>query len=144
MSYKGRVLARFLSKTASKVDLQELIPGSPSLTEGFGNMVGKNEGVKEEKVQGDPWLKAMLDLFQLEDVEEEEELIEECEEEWFKTHLPQAELEGVRARWVHRILAKEFREVRMGYNVSEQFTDDYAKEDGKVLTNAAERFEAIY
>nr|QQG34553.1 RdRp [Tagetes carlavirus 1] len=143
-TFKDRVLARFLSKTACHEDLRSMILGKPRFTEGFDDRVGRNEGMKEEKVQGDPWLKGMLDLFQLEDVEEEEMLLEECEEEWFKTHLPQAELEGVRARWVHKILAKEFREVRMGYNVSEQFTDEYAKEDGKILTNAAERFETIY
>ncbi|UXX34121.1 replicase [Stevia carlavirus 1] len=143
-AYKDRVLARFLTRTASIKDLHSWIPGRPDFREGFGDNVGRNEGVKEEKLAGDPWLKGMLDLFQLEDVEEEEELIEECQEEWFKTHLPQAELEGVRARWVHKILAKEFREVRMGYNVSEQFTHEYAKENGKILTNAAERFEAIY
>nr|QQG34559.1 RdRp [Stevia carlavirus 1] len=144
LAYKGRVLSRFLSRTASIADLSNWIPGNPKYREGFGDNVGRNEGVKEEKLSGDPWLKGMLDLFQLEDVEEEEELLEVCQEEWFKTHLPQAELEGVRARWVHKILAKELREVRMGYNVSEQFTDDYAKEPGKILTNAAERFEAIY
>jgi len=64
--------------------------------------------------------------------------------EWFRTHLPQCELEGVRAQWVHKILAKEFREKRMGYLVSEQFTDEHSKQLGRQLTNAAERFETIY
>ncbi|AKZ66614.1 replicase [Atractylodes mottle virus] len=144
MAYRGRVLGRFLARTAKTLDLCELLPGKPEFVMGFQSHVGKDEGVREAKLEGDPWLKCMIDLGQTEDVEEVEDLQEVMQEEWFKTHLPQAELESVRARWVHRFLAKEKREVRMGSMVSEQFTDEYAKEGGLILTNAAERFEAIY
>nr|QQX32728.1 replicase [Helenium virus S] len=143
-AYRGRCLGRFLSKTANPDDLKEHLPGRPAYQKGFNDKVGKDEGLREEKMQGDPWLKGMIDLFQLEDVEEVEIMEEVMQEEWFKTHLPQTELESVRARWVHKILAKEFREVRSGYETTEQFTDDYAKEPGKILSNAAERFETIY
>jgi len=143
-AYKGRCLYKFITKTAGKDDLLDLLPGKPIFSLGFETTIGKDEGVKEEKLAGDPWLKGMIDLLQLEDVEEAQEDMEEMQSEWFKTHLPQCELESVRARWVHKILAKEHREVRIGNIVSEQFTDEHSKERGLQLTNAAERFETIY
>jgi hypothetical protein len=66
----------------------------------------------------------MIDLLQVEDVQDVDLIEEVASNEWFRTHLPQCEPEGVRAQWVHKILAKEFREKRMGYLVSEQFTDE--------------------
>jgi hypothetical protein len=108
------------------------------------NRLGADEGKREEKLVGDPWLKTMIDLLQIEDVEEIEVAGEMMQEEWCKTHLPQCELEGVRARWVHKFMAKEFREKRMGPLISEQFTDQHSKQLGVHLTNSAERFEAIY
>nr|BBL33641.1 replicase [Gaillardia latent virus] len=142
--YVERTLANFLCAQSHQGRLLELLPGEPQIIEGFPDKVGKDEGLREEKMQGDPWLKGMIDLFQIEDVEEVEEQFEELQEEWFKTHLPREELESVRARWVHKLLAKEFREVRMGYLTSEQFTDEYPKDAGINLTNQAERFETIY
>nr|QJZ28433.1 hypothetical protein 1 [Chrysanthemum indicum carlavirus] len=142
--YKHRALGRFLSKRAQLNDLLDHLPGQPQFQQGFSALIGKDAGKREDKLIGDPWLKCMIDLGQTEDVEEVEILEEVMQEEWFKTHLPQAELEGVRARWVHKIMLKEAREVRMGDIVSEQFTDDYPKELGTNLTNAAERFETIY
>lgn len=143
--YANRSLGRFLSKSASKKDLSEMLPGEPQFTRGFTKETfGADEGKREEKLQGDPWLKTMVDLLQVEDLEEVEMAQAIMQDEWCKTHLPQCELEGVRARWVHKILAKEFREKRMGYLVSEQFTDEHSKQPGRLLTNAAERFEAIY
>jgi hypothetical protein len=86
----------------------------------------------------------MIDLMQVEDVQEVELIESVASNEWFRTHLPQCELEGVRAQWVHKIMAREFREKRMGYLTSEQFTDEHSKQLGRQLTNAAERFETIY
>jgi hypothetical protein len=101
--------------------------------------------VREEKLAGDPWLKTMVNLYQAPDVEVIESPEVVMQEEWFRTHLPRDELESVRAQWVHKIMAKEYREVRMGDMVSEQFTDEHTKQLGaKQLTNAAERFETIY
>nr|UZP17332.1 RNA-directed RNA polymerase [Potato virus S] len=143
--YQNRVLGRFLLKTAKVEDLKMLLPGRPRFKEGFeGERIGADEGKREFKLEGDPWLKTMLDLLQKEDQEEVEEAVVELGEEWFRTHLPQCELEGVRARWVEKILAKEVREKRMGLLVSEQFTDEHSKQLGKQITNAAERFETIY
>lgn len=143
--YANRSLGRFLSKNASMQDLNEMLPGSPQYTRGFTKETfGADEGKREEKLQGDPWLKTMVDLLQIEDLEEVEFASAMMQDEWCKTHLPQCELEGVRARWVHKILAKEFREKRMGHLTSEQFTDDHSRQPGKQLTNAAERFETIY
>nr|QWT83652.1 replicase [Potato virus S] len=143
--YQGRALGRFLLRTAKVEDLKPLLPGRPHFKEGFeGERIGADEGKREFKLEGDPWLKTMLDLLQKEDQEEVEEAVVELGEEWFRTHLPQCELEGVRARWVEKILAKEVREKRMGLLVSEQFTDEHSKQLGKQITNAAERFETIY
>nr|AXU37742.1 RNA-dependent RNA polymerase [Potato virus S] len=143
--YQNRVLGRFLLRTAKVEDLKSLLPGRPHFKEGFeGARIGADEGKREFKLDGDPWLKTMLDLLQREDQEEVEEAVVELGEEWFRTHLPQCELEGVRARWVEKILAKEVREKRMGILVSEQFTDEHSKQLGKQITNAAERFETIY
>nr|AJP17169.1 replicase [Potato virus S] len=143
--YQNRVLGRFLLKTAKIDDLKMLLPGRPRFKEGFGGeRIGADEGKREFKLEGDPWLKTMLDLLQKEDQEEVEEAVVELGEEWFRTHLPQCELEGVRARWVEKILAKEVREKRMGLLVSEQFTDEHSRQLGKQITNAAERFETIY
>lgn len=143
--YRDRALGRFLGKRASVEDLKKFLPGSPNFAKEYVPSMGADCGSREEKLAGDPWLKTMIDLLQIEDVEEEVSVVSEvAREEWFKTHLPQEELESVRARWVHKILAKEAREVRMGDIVSEQFTDEHSKEKGKQLTNAAERFEAIY
>ncbi|ABW69734.1 replicase [Ligustrum necrotic ringspot virus] len=144
-SYANRVLGRFLDARAAISDLKDMLPGKPKFEHGFCmNTYGADEGKREEKLGGDPWLKTMVNLFQREDMEEIEMLREVLDDEWCKTHLPQCELEGVRARWVHKILAKERREKRMGYLVSEQFTDEHSKQKGAQLTNAAERFECIY
>nr|BAU20378.1 replicase [Daphne virus S] len=142
--YEGRFLAGFLTGTAKVEDLLKYLPGKPIFVDSLDGKIGKDEGVKEEKLAGDPWLKGMIDLGQSEDVEEIE--IEEAilQESWFKVHLPRAELESIRARWEHRFKAKEHREVRMGYLVSEQFTDEHSKQKGRELANAATRFEAIY
>nr|AXL97637.1 RNA dependent RNA polymerase [Potato virus H] len=144
MSYAQRSLGKFLTGKASQGDIERMLPGKPAFQTEFYQRLGKDEGVMEEKLQGDPWLKTMLDLLQMPDVEEAEGLAEAMQEEWFKTHLPQCELESVRARWVHKILAKEAREKRMGMLVSEQFTDEHSKNKGMQLTNACERFETIY
>ncbi|UUB84580.1 replicase [Blueberry virus S] len=143
--YSNRWLGRFLSRSARTEDLMGMLPGKPLFTEGFKkSRLGADEGKREDKLVGDPWLKTMVDLLQIEDMEEVEVATEIMQDEWCKTHLPQCELESVRARWVHKFLAKEFREKRMGYLVSEQFTDQHSKQMGKHLTNSAERFEAIY
>nr|AYA73332.1 RNA-dependent RNA polymerase [Potato virus M] len=145
LRYKGRVLAKFLCKTAETKDLLEMLPGKPQFRSDYNYLIGKDEGVREEKLAGDPWLKTMINLYQAPDVEVAESPEVVMQEEWFRTHLPRDELESVRAQWVHKIMAKEYREVRMGDMVSEQFTDDHAKQLGaKQLTNAAERFETIY
>ncbi|AFI61519.1 unnamed protein product [american hop latent virus] len=142
--YKGKVLADFLCKRSTEEFFTQILPGKPVFRKGFSNAVGKDEGIMEEKLQGDPWLKTMIDLLQIEDIEETLIDQEEMQKEWFKTHLPQCELESVRARWVHKILAKEHREKRIGCMISEQFTEEHSKEQGVRLTNACERFETIY
>nr|WOL52761.1 replicase [Carrot virus S] len=142
--YANRTLSRFLIGKAEKCDLIDLLPGKPNFVDSFIVKIGKDKGVKEEKLIGDPYLKSMVFLGQTEDAEivEFQEIIEK--EIDFKTHLPRCELESVRARWVHKFMAKEDREVRVKGLVTDQFTDSHSKNHGKILTNAAERFENIY
>ncbi|AIZ76625.1 replicase polyprotein [Elderberry carlavirus C] len=144
LQYKNRALNYFLTGTSTPDFIKTLLPGTPKSRLGFGEKIGRDEGVKEAKMVGDPWLKTMIDLLQLEDVEEAEVDEEEMQNEQFRTHLPRCEMESVRARWVHKILAKEHREKRVGNLVSEQFTDEHSRNDGEHLTNACERFETIY
>ncbi|AJD23365.1 replicase polyprotein [Yam latent virus] len=145
MKYRGRALGKFLCKGATKEDLLGELPGEPQFISSFECKIGRDEGVREEKVAGDPWLKTMVQLMQSPDVQEEEIVEAVVSDEWFRTHLPRDELESVRASWVHKILAKESREVRIGDMVSNQFTDDHSNQvGGRQLTNAAERFETIY
>nr|UCR98482.1 RNA-dependent RNA polymerase [Apple stem pitting virus] len=142
--FVGKPLHKFFTRRACNDDIIDLLPGRPELIEGFQSQVGADEGVREAKLTGDPWLKTKIFLGQSADVETE--LIEEVQaaEDWFKTHIPIMSLEAVRAQWVDRIIAREVREFRIGDITTEQFTDDHSKNRGQELTNAAERYEAIY
>nr|QED43569.1 replicase [Garlic latent virus] len=142
--FSNRALGRFLTCTATIDNLRDLLPGQPNFVEELVPTIGANLGVVEEKVVGDPWLKTMLFLGQVADVAEEIDVEEAMQIEPFKTHVARSNLEGVRALWHDKIRLKEHREKRMGYLVSEQFTDMHSKNLGKKLTNAAERFETIY
>nr|UCJ00531.1 RNA-dependent RNA polymerase [Peach chlorotic mottle virus] len=142
--FHGKALNKFFSKRASHDDIIDLLPGKPEFIEGFQVNIGRDEEVRELKLSGDPWLKTAIFLGQQPDIEEEEMAEEIIQEDWFKTHIPVFPLEAVRARWVHKILAKEAREFRVGHEVTEQFTDEHSKNSGKQVTNAAERYETIY
>ncbi|QPI34838.1 replicase [Camellia ringspot associated virus 4] len=143
-TFHGRALYRFLCEQANLSDLLKILPGSPQFVEGFGNMIGKDEGVKEMKLSGDPWLKADIFLGQTEDMEEEENsrIVQQAVE--FSTHLSIIQPETIRSVWTERIKLKDSRETRVGMDVSTQFTDQHSKNKGEVLSNAAERFESIY
>nr|UEE94772.1 RNA-dependent RNA polymerase [Pea streak virus] len=138
------VLADFLRGSSSTDKLKEILPGNPKFKQTFIGKIGKDQGLVEEKLVGDPWLKGELFLGQTEDAEVA--LINEFmeQDQWFKTHLPRCEMEGVRSRWLHLLLEKDAREYRFRDMVTEQFTDDHDRGCGERLTNAAERFEAIY
>nr|QFZ79273.1 RNA-dependent RNA polymerase [Sweet potato chlorotic fleck virus] len=142
--YSGLALNRFLTAKAGPNELMESLPGKPVLTKGFTCRMGKDYQVKELKLQGDPWLKTMINLGQLEDFQEEEmsEVISQIES--VKTHVPLSYLEGVRATWNDRFKAKEDREFKIKGLITDQFADEHSKNNGFKLTNAAERFAAIY
>uniref|UniRef100_A0AAU7L1W2 Genome polyprotein n=1 Tax=Hibiscus chlorotic speck associated virus 3 TaxID=3143944 RepID=A0AAU7L1W2_9VIRU len=145
--FSGRHLQRFLSRTATPSITIAALPGSPNLTDKYLDeemKIGADEEVKELKLQGDPWLKTMIFLgqksdIQMEDIEEQFDY-----EETIKTHIPNTHLESIRANWVDEIRSQETREFRIGHEISVQFCDDHYKGNGTVLTNAAERYEAIY
>ncbi|QVY47450.1 RNA-dependent RNA polymerase [Agapanthus carlavirus B] len=142
--YADRALGKFVYKTATNKDLTDALPGFPNLIDSYAQKVGKDQGKREEKVMGDPWLKSMIELAQIED--QEVETLEEVlpKDYYFKTHLPRSNIESIRANWLHRLEAKEFRERYIRGLVTDQFKDDHHKGQGIRLTNAAERFEAIY
>nr|QED43869.1 replicase [Garlic latent virus] len=138
------VLGRFLKGTADPSQTLEKLPGKPIAQYGFAHCVGRNLGVREAKLQGDPWLKSEIFLGQEEEMQEIEEVAEAVQKEIFKTHLPRCDLEGLRAQWNDKILSKEVREFKFRSLVTDQFTDCHSKQKGKILTNQAERFETIY
>ncbi|AFV31417.1 replication-associated polyprotein [Rubus canadensis virus 1] len=139
----GEPLYKFLTEKASTDDLLEILPGKPNFVKGFG-FVGKSEGEKEVKLQGDPWLKEKIFLGQSEDIQEEIQIYEEIKNEWFKTHVPLSEQESCRIQWLNRLLSREAREKRMGSEISTQFAEEHHPGQGSALSNAAERYEAIY
>nr|QED43941.1 replicase [Garlic latent virus] len=138
------VLGRFLKGTAEPSHTLEKLPGKPVAQYGFTHCVGRNLGVREAKLQGDPWLKSEIFLGQEEEMQEVEEVEAIVQREIFKTHLPRCDLEGLRAQWNDKILLKEAREFKFRSLVTDQFTDCHSKQKGKILTNQAERFETIY
>nr|QED43707.1 replicase [Garlic latent virus] len=138
------VLGRFLKGTADPSHTLDNLPGKPIAQYGFTHCVGRNLGVREAKLQGDPWLKSEIFLGQEEEMQEIEEIAEVVQKEIFKTHLPRCDLEGLRAQWNDKILSKEVREFKFRNLVTDQFTDCHSKQKGKILTNQAERFETIY
>nr|WOL52723.1 replicase [Carnation latent virus] len=142
--FEGRHLGRFLTREASARNLSAMLPGNARFVKELMGNVGASQGVFEEKLRGDPWLKSQLFLGQDEDVQEADVQEYEGVLQIFKTHIPRCEMEGVRAEWVHKFMSKDVREKRIGYLVSEQFADQHSRNRGKHLTNAAERFEAIY
>nr|UVK68842.1 RNA-dependent RNA polymerase [Grapevine rupestris stem pitting-associated virus] len=142
--FAGKPLYHFLTAKSGENVIRDLLPGEPNFFSGFNVSIGKNEGVREEKLCGDPWLKVMLFLGQDEDCEVEEMESECSNEEWFKTHIPLSNLESTRARWVGKMALKEYREVRCGYEVTQQFFDEHRGGAGEQLSNACERFESIY
>nr|QED43593.1 replicase [Garlic latent virus]QED43599.1 replicase [Garlic latent virus]QED43605.1 replicase [Garlic latent virus]QED43611.1 replicase [Garlic latent virus] len=138
------VLGRFLKGSAEPSNTLEKLPGKPVAQYGFTQCVGKNFGVREAKLQGDPWLKSEIFLGQEDEMQEIEEVAEIVQKEVFKTHLPRCDLEGLRTQWNDKILLKEAREFKFRNLVTDQFTDCHSKQKGKILTNQAERFETIY
>nr|AYQ96153.1 replicase [Grapevine virus T] len=142
--FAGKPLYHFMSKKSGEAVILDMLPGNPKFMNGFNVSVGKDEGIKEAKLAGDPWLKTMLFLGQNEDVEIEEMEEEFKDEEWFKTHLPITSMECSRARWVGKLALRESREVRCGMDTTEQFKDDHHDLKGALMTNACERYESIY
>nr|AYQ96113.1 replicase [Grapevine virus T] len=142
--FAGKPLYHFMSKKSGEAVILDMLPGNPKFKNGFNISVGKDEGIKETKLAGDPWLKTMLFLGQDEDAEIEEMEEEFKNEEWFKTHLPITSMECSRARWVGKLALRESREVRCGMDTTEQFKDDHHDLKGVLMTNACERYESIY
>uniref|UniRef100_A0AAU6MVR7 Replicase protein n=1 Tax=Saffron betaflexivirus 1 TaxID=3119434 RepID=A0AAU6MVR7_9VIRU len=142
--FLGRALHHFLTSQSTLSYFHDHLPGKPEFTKGFNIKTGTAGKDKEAKLMGDPWLKTMLNLGDDEEMEEVDVLLEEYQEECFKTHIPTVSLNSVIAEIHDKIRAKELREFRIGGEVTQQFVDDHYKGKGEQLTNAAERFETIY
>ncbi|QNJ34493.1 viral replicase [Aconite virus A] len=142
--FSNRVLGNFLGVTATLGDLTELMPGRPKFVEDLIPSAGADFMVAELKLAGDPWLKSSMFLGQRSDIQEPAIEDEDDPTVIFRTHLLRSEMENSRVAFIDNMLAKENREKRMGRLVSDQFSEDHSKNNGYRLTNAAERFEAIY
>jgi len=137
-------LSRFLTTKASTDDLRAILPGNPSFSK-VVTRIGSDEVDREDRLEGDPWLKGRLFLGERTEVPKVEIPEIEVPSRTIKVHCP-VELEStILAFTSHKIKAKEHREKRLENLVTDQFPEEHKQIVGaKVLTNAAERFSAIY
>nr|QVE55506.1 replicase [Prunus virus T] len=104
--------------------------------------LGKTREEFEEALEGDPWLKGMLNYLEGDDARDplpDEPIRKESPP---RTHLMIAPVEHQFAEEMHLLKAREFREFRNSNLWSEQFDD--ARKTRKVIHNRAETFEQIY
>nr|WPU07453.1 replicase [Olive virus T] len=112
--------------------------------------VGKEEFIKlgrtreefEEALDGDPWLKGLLNYLEGDDAKDPEPEEPIRKDSPPRTHLMLAPVEHQFAEEFHLLRAREFREFRNSNLWSEQFDD--SRKTRKVIHNRAETFEQIY
>ncbi|BCW02930.1 replicase [Wheat virus Q] len=144
MRFKDRALGLFLTGQAKRDYIFDMLPGNPKFIEGFSMRLGKDEDIVENKLVGDPWLKASMFLGQYPD-DQEAEILEPCVEEGLsKVHIPLCEEEMLRVQWIDKIVAKEKRETRCGFETTEQFRDLESKGCGVIKSNFPEQWGSIY
>nr|WPU07474.1 replicase [Olive virus T] len=104
--------------------------------------LGKTREEFEDALDGDPWLKGLLNYLEDDDArdpEPEEPLRKDSPP---RTHLMLAPVEHQFAEEMHLLKAREFREFRNSNLWSDQFDD--SRKTRKVIHNRAETFEQIY
>nr|WAB21397.1 RNA-dependent RNA polymerase [Banmivirus BanMMV] len=106
--------------------------------------VGADEVDREERLQGDPWLKSMIDLAQRTFTSEEEMVEADIKENFGKVHIPIEEKEVYRSKIVDLFTPKERREMRIRNMQSQQFSDKEEARNKNLITNQAQKFESIY
>nr|WPU07432.1 replicase [Olive virus T] len=104
--------------------------------------LGKTREEFEEALEGDPWLKGLLNYLEGDDVRDPEPEEPVRKDSPPRTHLMLAPVEHQFAEEMHLLRAREFREFRNSNLWSEQFDD--SKKTRKVIHNRAETFEQIY
>ncbi|QED42807.1 replicase [Karelinia prunevirus A] len=107
---------------------------------------GRDEVDREERLDGDLFLKGYIYLGQRICLEEPECVEPIVTKEHFRTHFFHGQANFANAINFDNIRAKEFREFRSGSSTTEQFTDNYEKVSygSKKKTAGPLRFEAIY
>nr|WAB21237.1 RNA-dependent RNA polymerase [Banmivirus BanMMV] len=106
--------------------------------------IGADEVDREERMQGDPWLKSMIDLAQRPFTSEEEMIEADIKENFGKVHVPIEEKEVYRSKIVDLFTPKERREMRIRNMQSQQFSDKEEPRNKNLITNQAQKFESIY
>ncbi|AHM92769.1 replicase [Prunus virus T] len=104
--------------------------------------LGKTREEFEESLEGDPWLKGMLNYLEGDDANDPEPEEPIRKDSPPRTHLMIAPVEHQFAEEMHLLRAREFREFRNSNLWSEQFDD--CRKTRKVIHNRAETFEQIY
>nr|WPU07444.1 replicase [Olive virus T] len=104
--------------------------------------LGKTREEFEEALEGDPWLKGLLNYLEGDDVRDPEPEEPVRKDSPPRTHLMLAPVEHQFAEEMHLLKAREFREFRNSNLWSEQFDD--SKKTRRVTHNRAETFEQIY
>nr|UUL90881.1 RNA-dependent RNA polymerase [Banmivirus BanMMV]WAB21402.1 RNA-dependent RNA polymerase [Banmivirus BanMMV] len=138
------LLSLFLTERASVDTLFEknFLNSKAKIVNGF--KIGADEVDREERLQGDPWLKSMIDLAQRTFVSEEEMVEADIKENFGKVHVPIEEREVYRSKIVDLFTPKERREMRIRNMQSQQFSDREEPRNKNLITNQAQKFESIY
>nr|WPU07462.1 replicase [Olive virus T] len=104
--------------------------------------LGKTREEFEEALDGDPWLKGLLNYLEDDDARDPSPEEPVRKDSPPRTHLMLAPVEHQFAEEMHLLRAREFREFRNSNLWSEQFDD--SRKTRKVIHNRAETFEQIY
>nr|WPU07450.1 replicase [Olive virus T] len=104
--------------------------------------LGKTREEFEEALDGDPWLKGLLNYLEGDDAGDPEPEEPVRKDSPPRTHLMLAPVEHQYAEELHLLRAREFREFRNSNLWSEQFDD--SRKTRKVFHNRADTFEQIY
>ncbi|UOH28271.1 RNA-dependent RNA polymerase [Kudzu virus D] len=143
-SCNGHILINFCTKRACLDDLKILLPGEPCFVRSF-NLIGKDEVDREERLEGDPWLKTMINLGAREEPGEFENVpMIEPVNEIMKSHQPIHTIQSVRAGLCDKFKERMGREMRIKDLITDQFRDSYFSKDVRQTSNQCELFEAIY
>nr|WAB21272.1 RNA-dependent RNA polymerase [Banmivirus BanMMV] len=138
------LLSLFFTEQAGVKTLFEknFLNSNAKIVNGF--KVGADEVDREERLQGDPWLKTMIDLAQRSFTSEEEMIEADIRENFGKVHVPIEEKEVYRTKIVDLFTPKERREMRIKNMQSQQFSDKEEPRNKNLITNQAQKFESIY